>query len=157
MIASSRLYRLTAASMAVLLLLSGSLPLVQHVCAMAVAHRPMEEHPCHGNDDHGQAMAHHDMLDGGPAHLPAQAEQSCAYKMQHQAAPGDCCTVEAAPGIVTQGVASKRSLEPVAVQALVPAAALSLPDGLRSHALFFDTGPPPASVSLHLLHAVLLN
>ena len=127
MLTSSRTYRLMAALMAVLLLVGGSLPLVQHVCAMASGPGQTDEHPC-------------------------------PHKTQPQASPGDCCAVEATPAITTNGDRLlKRSLRPVITLIVaVPTEALSHPNSPRSHALFFDTGPPP-SVSLHLLHAVLLN
>ena len=127
MLISSRTYRLMAALMAVPLLVGGSLPLVQHVCAMTIGPGQTDEHPC-------------------------------PHKTQPQASSGDCCAVEATPAITTQGVRLlKRSLKSVVVRVIVAGEALSPPNSPPSHALFFDTGPPPVSVSLHLLHAVLLN
>ena len=162
MIASSRPFRLMAASMAVLLFVSGSLPLVQHVCAMAARHTETDEHAA-PHDHHGTAAEHQGMHDHGAMHgpapmpAPAQAEPTCSHDRQRPAVPRDCCMVETTPGVVAPSVVAKRSLESVVVQAIVAAEALLLPEGSRSHTLFFDTGPPPASVSLHLLHAVLLN
>lgn len=156
MLTSSRTYRLMAALMAVLLLVGGSLPLVQHVCAMAIGPGQTDKHPC-SRDNHGKTTAHQGMHGLMPAH--SQAELPCPHKTQLQASPGDCCAVEATPAITTNGVRLlKRSLRPVTTLIVaVPAEALSHPNSPPFHALFFDTGPPPASVSLHLLHAVLLN
>ncbi len=159
MLATLRTFRLTAALMAALLLLSGSLPLVQHACAMAQRDASARAHPCsrHG---HSEAPAAHDMHEGMDASLLHTAEPPCALEASPRAEPGECCTVEQAQGITVNGVRPlKRSLAPLmTVATVVAVGALPPRPGGPSPALFFDVGPPPAaSVSLHLVHSVLLD
>lgn len=154
MFTTLRTFRLTAALMAVLMLLSGSLPLVQHACAMAQRHESEHACPRHG---HGEAPAHHGMHDHDAMHAAPEAEPPCDHDAPRQAAPRECCTVEAATGVAASSVRLlKRSQAPLVVLAV--AAAGPAQDSGVSHTLFFDTGPPPAaSVALHLVHSVLLN
>ena len=159
MLISLRTFRLTAALMAVLLLLSGSLPLVQHVCAMANRHAPAQDHPCPSHT-HDEASAHRSMHAHGSMHAPPQADPPCDHETLPQTAPGDCCIVEAAPGVAADGIRlMKRSMKPVVVPvAAALADASPKHDGDLSETRFFDVGPPPeASIALHLAHSVLLN
>lgn len=157
MFTTLRTFRLTAALMAVLMLLSGSLPLVQHACAMAQRHETTRDHSCprHGHDE---TPTHHGMHAHGSMQAASHAAPPCDHEAPRQAAPRECCTVEAAPGLTANGVRLlKPSLTPIVVFALV-ATTLSSHEGSISPSLFFDTGPPPApSVALHLAHSVLLN
>ena len=149
-----RTFRLTAALMAVLMLLSGSLPLVQHACAMAQRHESEHACPRHGHDE---APMHHGTHDHGSMHAAPEAAPPCDHDTSRQTAPHDCCTVEAATGVTANSVRLlKRSQAPLVVLAV--AAAVPVQDSGVSNTLFFDTGPPPAaSVALHLVHSVLLN
>ena len=158
MFTSLRIFRPMAALMAALLLLSGSLPLVQHACAMAQRHEQAREHPC-PQHAHDEAPTHHGMHAHGSMHAASQAEPPCTHDEQQPAAPGECCIVEAAPAVTANGVrALKRSLTPAVVLAAAVADVVPSSDRGVSHTLFFDTGPPPqASVSLHVVHSVFLN
>ena len=164
MLTSLRTFRLTAALMAVLLLLGSSLPLVQHVCAMANRHGEAQDHPCPIHE-HDEAPAQHGMhahgsMHDGPMHTPPQSDSPCDHETTPQAAPGDCCTVDAMPAVAADGVRLlNRSMKP----AVAPFVALFTDaspkhDGGCSDARFFDVRPPlEASTALHLVHSVLLN
>ena len=165
MLISLRTFRLTAVLMAVLLLLSGSLPLVQHVCAMASRAAPAQDHPC-PRHQHDAAPSHRSMEMQGPMHAhgsmhtPPQADLPRAHETSAQAVPGACCTVDAIRGVTADGVRLlKRSMKP-AVAPVVAALTDASPKRIStlSDTRFFDVRPPPeASAALHLIHSVLLN
>ena len=149
MTASSPTYRLMAASMAVLLLVGGTLPLVQHVCAMAIEHE--ETH-----DDHGKTAAHPGMHDHGAMHAPSQADPSCSHDEQRPAPSHDCCAIQTTPGVVAPKVAAKRLPASIVAVAAPVLLAPRFVDATQP-ALLFDTGPPPSSsLRLHLLNASFL-
>lgn len=165
MLTSLRTFRLTAALMAVLMLLSGSLPLVQHACAMALRHAATSEHPCaehapdaapahHGHGMHTQAS----MKTAPPCDHEAPRDATAHDATAHdEAAPRDCCTVEAAPAITANGIRVLERL-PTTLVVFALAAAVPAPDRGVSPSLFYDTGPAPAaSIARHLVYSVLLN
>ena len=152
MIASSRTVRLMAASMAVLLLVGGSLPLVQHVCAMAIERAETDDH-----DLHGKTAAHHGMHDHGAMHAPPQDRPPCSHDEQRPAAPRDCCAIQTTPGVVAPSVAAKRLPTSMAAVAVPVLLAPRCADASQP-AFLFDTGPPPSPpLRLHLLHASFLT
>ena len=168
MLTPPRTFRLTAASMVVLLLLSGCLPLVQHVCAMANRHAPAQNHPCpnHEHDEapipqsmHAHGSMHAGSMHHASMHTPPQADPPCDHEATPQATPADCCVVDTAPGVAPDGVRLlKRSMKPDVAPATALADASPKYDGDLSDARFFDVRPPPeASTALHLVHSVLLN
>ncbi len=146
MLVSLRTYRLLTALLAVTLLGGASMPLVKHACAMALRH--LTQHACCA--EHGVPARHagHEevALPCHEADLPAPQPTE------------NCCIMEAPQGVLTSldapKIVQKRLL------ALLPPL-FNRPS--KTHAppspaaFSSDTGPPTASVSLHLLHAVLLN
>ncbi|MFQ5570495.1 MAG: hypothetical protein ACE5G0_12510 [Rhodothermales bacterium] len=151
-----------AAFLAVLLLFSGSLPLVQHVCAMA-AHTQEHEQPCktHAAEEapspHGHAQMMHDRE--AMAHVQAQQQspRECSHEAWPQALPDDCCTVETTQGIRTNAVSVSLRLSE-SLTATTPLGGFPAQSPRHTvSSLSFDTGPPVTTpLSLHILHASFL-
>lgn len=149
---ASRTYRLAAAFLAVMLLFSGSLPLIQHACAMAMMHdMEMPEHcpmdqeaevPAETDAPHAEEPCHSEV----PAQLPSSTQVTCCVDM-------------AANSMLDEGILVKTTSKNLVLVASVAFLA-DVPSqrSPQTHRLAFDTGPPsPSSAPLYLLHAVLLN
>ncbi len=149
MLASLRTFRLPAALLAALMLLSGSMPLVQHACAMLAKHL----HAC--CDEHAATPPRH----GHDAHTPPPCHDALPLDAHGTPATTDCCLVESTPALPAR--ASLLDAPSSRLLALLPSLrtdALPAPGRSPSLPLFFDTGAPPGSpVALHLLHAALLT
>ncbi len=151
MLVSLRAFRLPAALLAALMLLSGSLPLVQHACALLARHL----HACCDEARHADAR---------PDHHGQQADAPCHEQPASHASPrgatAECCLVQNTPALPAKMTPYEAPLTRLlaALPALSFDASPTTPDDGRSLSLFFDTGPPAGSaVALHLFHSVLLN
>lgn len=150
-----RLMRPMAALVVVLLLANGMMPLVQHACAMTKEAPHHAHHPCADDAQDG-------MHEGMHGHEARPSGHPCDHDASLPATPMPmtCCLVQAAPGVMTTAVQAEVRLPAfdLLTGAAVSVETLPIHDNRFSHHLFFDVGPPPATaVSLHLLHATLLN
>lgn len=164
MIAPQRTYRFVAALMVVLLLTGGSLPLIQHACAMMGARTTLADRCCcddslprpGGEQPVPQHTGHYSPATPAPG-TPCHEAVSAPEPDVHEG--DDCCTVE-----ITRTVPEETTL-PNRAPALQSAITLLFVADVPAdhpapqvHTSFLDTGPPPVSVCpLHLLHGSFLN
>lgn len=159
--ATHRFIRPVAAFLAVLMLSSGMLPLIQHACAMAATHaRSTQAHPWPQDAQRMHHGMHPGMHGQEPMPAPVQAAPPCNREASGQPSNA-CCIVEATPqGVmpnnVRPAIRSAASTMGVVAAVLFETAPKSPDRFLRG--LFLDVGPPPtAAVTLQLLHVLLLN
>lgn len=157
MIAPQRTYRFVAALMAVLLLMGGSLPLIQHACAMVGARTTLADRCCCDDEQPMPQHTQHETPAAPGAELPCHEAVTAPETEAHEG--DDCCTVE-----ITRTVPEETTLPNRApalqttITLLFVADVTAGPPAPQLHPTFLDTGPPPVSPDpLHLLHGSFLN
>lgn len=155
MLATLRTYRFVAVLTAGTLLLSGSAPLVAHLCAWlgceAMPVATAAAHPCADEGPATDAMPHHE---GMPAHEGGVAEAS--VPTPHATAP--CCVYERADAATEGMTLAERTAAPTLSPAPALAGLALAPPGRPA------ASPPPGSaisagppLPLHLLNGSFLS